>query len=62
MRANPLSYAVGGVRRLLAPQAVYPDCWVPELTMCWIVTVIFAAAEFAAAVWISRERTTGDLL
>jgi len=62
MRANPLSYAVGGVRRLLAPDAVYPGCWVPELSACWMVTLLFAAVAFAAAVWISRERTSGDLL
>jgi ABC-2 type transport system permease protein len=62
MRLNPMSYAVGGVRRLLAPEAVYPGCWVPELTTCWIITALFAAIAFAAAVWISRERTTGDLL
>jgi ABC-type polysaccharide/polyol phosphate export permease len=62
MRANPLSYAVGGVRRLLAPDAVYPGCWVPDLTSSWIVTGLFAAVAFALAVWVSRERTTGDLL
>lgn len=62
MRANPLSYAVGGVRRLLAPEAVYDGYWVPDLTTSWLVTVLFAAAAFAAAVWVSRERTAGDLL
>jgi ABC-2 type transport system permease protein len=62
MRLNPLSYGVGGVRRLLAPEAAYPGCWVPELATSWIVTIGFAAIAFAAAVWISRERTTGDLL
>jgi ABC-type polysaccharide/polyol phosphate export permease len=62
MRANPLSYAVGGVRRLLAPAAVYPGAWVPDLTSSWIVTLVFAAAAFAVAVWVSRERTQGDLL
>ena len=62
MRANPLSYAVGGVRRLLAPDAVYPGCWVPELATSWVVTVLFAVAAFAGAVWISRQRTAGDLL
>jgi ABC-type polysaccharide/polyol phosphate export permease len=62
MRFNPLSYAVGGVRRLLAPEALYPGCWVPELAMCWVVTIVFAVLAFAAAVWVSRQRTTGDLL
>jgi len=61
MRLNPLSYAVGGVRRLVAPAAEYPGAWVPSLTMCWLVTVLFSAVAFGLAVWISRQRTSGDL-
>src|SRR6476659_3236291 len=30
MRANPLSYAVGGVRRILSPAAQYSEAWVPS--------------------------------
>jgi ABC-2 type transport system permease protein len=61
MRLNPLSYAVGGVRRLLAPAAEYSGAWVPSLMMSWLVTVLFAAIAFSLAVWISRQRTSGDL-
>ena len=61
MRLNPLSYAVGGVRRLLAPAAEYPNAWVPDLMTSWIVTLLFAITAFAAAVWISRQRASGDL-
>ncbi len=61
MRLNPLSYAVGGVRRLLAPAAEYSGAWVPSLMMSWVVTLLFAAAAFGLAVWISRQRTSGDL-
>jgi ABC-2 type transport system permease protein len=61
MRLNPLSYAVGGVRRLLAPAAEYPEAWVPGLAMSWLVTLAFAAAAFSLAVWVSRQRTSGDL-
>jgi ABC-2 type transport system permease protein len=61
MRLNPLSYAVGGVRRLLAPAAEYPGAWVPELGASWIVTALFAAVAFGLAVWISREPAAGDL-
>jgi ABC-2 type transport system permease protein len=61
MRLNPLSYAVGGVRRLLAPAAEYPGAWVPGPAMSWLVTVLFAAVAFGLAVWISRQRTSGDL-
>ncbi len=62
MRANPLSYAVGGVRRLLLPAADYPDAWVPSLTASWLVTLLFCAATFGLAVWVTRERTSGDLI
>jgi ABC-2 type transport system permease protein len=61
MRVNPLSYAVGGVRRLLLPAADYTGAWVPGLTASWMVTLAFAAIAFALAVWISRQRTAGDL-
>lgn len=61
MRLNPLSYAVGGVRRLLAPAAEYPGAWVPELGASWLVTIGFAAVAFGLAVWISREPAAGDL-
>ena len=61
MRLNPLSYAVGGVRRLLAPAAEYSGAWVPELGVSWLVTIGFAAVAFGLAVWISREPAVGDL-
>jgi ABC-2 type transport system permease protein len=61
MRLNPLSYAVGGVRRILAPAAEYSGAWVPSLMMSWLVTLLFAAVAFSLAVWISRQRTSGDL-
>jgi len=62
MRLNPLSYAVGGVRRLLAPAVEYPNNWVPSLMMSWLVTLVFAGVAFALAVRVTRERTSGDLL
>jgi ABC-2 type transport system permease protein len=61
MRVNPLSYAVGGVRRLLLPAAEYPGAWVPGLMVSWVVTLLFAAVAFGLAVWVSQERTSGDL-
>ncbi len=61
MRANPLSYAVAGVRQLLAPGLDYSGSWVPSLALCWIVTLGFAVVCFALAVLVSRQRTTGDL-
>jgi ABC-2 type transport system permease protein len=62
MRLNPLSYAVAGVRQLLSPGLDYSGSWVPGIGWCWIVTLVFAAVSFSAAVSISRQRTTGDLL
>ena len=61
MRINPLSYTVGGVRRLLAPAATYSDAWVPSLTASWLVTIGFAITAFLLAVWVSREPAAGDL-
>jgi hypothetical protein len=62
MRLNPLTYAVAGVRQLLSPGLDYVGSWVPSLAMCWLVTIGFAVVCFAAAVLVSRQRTTGDLL
>jgi ABC-type polysaccharide/polyol phosphate export permease len=62
MRLNPLSYAVAGVRQLLAGAASASGVWTPTLTTCWLVTLIFAAVTFAVATWVCRRRTTGDLL
>jgi ABC-2 type transport system permease protein len=61
MRLNPLSYAVGGVRRLLTPAAEYPGAWVPGWSASWLATLLFATTAFALAVWVTRQRTTGDL-
>ena len=62
MRANPLTYAVAGVRHLLSPELDYGASWAPSLAVCWLVTLLFAGACFCAAVAVSRQRTTGDLL
>lgn len=62
MRLNPLSYAVSGVRQLLAGATSAPGVWSPTLTTCWLVTLFFAAITFAVATWVCRRRTTGDLL
>jgi ABC-2 type transport system permease protein len=67
MWANPLTYGVAGLRRLLylgtaAPAA--PD-WMhalPSLPVSLAMTGIFALGTFAAACWIAGQRTTGDLL
>jgi ABC-2 type transport system permease protein len=68
MRFNPLTYAVGGVRRTLyegpgADIGLNPQLfWTPSFAACWTVTVAFAALAFAAAWWMAGRRTAGDLL
>ena len=62
MRANPLTYSVAGVRRLMSGPDVADALQLPSLAMCWIVTAGFAAAMFATATYMTRYRTKGDLL
>ena len=64
LKINPLTYAVAGLRRLLywdAPAADWSAA-LPSMTVCWLVTLAFAAIMFALAWKISSQRTTGDLL
>ncbi len=68
MWANPLTYGVVGLRRLLywdgvAPAA--PSGWLeslPSLPVSLAVTGLFAIVTFAVCCWIAGTRTTGDLL
>ncbi len=62
MRGNPLTYAVAGARHLLEGASPPAAAFTPDLMTCWGVTLVFAALAFAAAVWISGQRTQGDLL
>ncbi|HTU24652.1 MAG TPA: ABC transporter permease, partial [Pirellulales bacterium] len=63
MAANPLTYGVAALRRLLydgTAGAIGPET--PSLTVCWLVTLVFAALMLALAWKIASQRTTGDLL
>jgi len=64
MQANPLTYGVAGLRRLLYLNV--PDSTLaagtPSLAICWAVTIVFALAMFALAWKIAGQRTTGDML
>jgi ABC-2 type transport system permease protein len=68
IRANPLTYAVAGLRRLLyldAPEEVRAIALSPDLPggwTCGIVTLLFVGAMFLLAWNVSARRTTGDLL
>ena len=62
-RLNPLTYGVSGLRHYLqfeeAPLAV--DA-LPHLSVCWLVTLAFAAATLVLSWSIAKTRTSGDLL
>lgn len=62
-RFNPLSYGVAGLRHYLRfkDSTVAVD-GLPSLTVCWLVTLAFAAVMLILAWRIAGTRTTGDLL
>ena len=62
MRANPLTYAVAGARHLLEGPSPAAAAFTPGLATCWGITLAFSVLAFAAAVWVSGQRTQGDLL
>lgn len=62
MRLNPMTYCVGGIRRLLYGELDDKVFYTPSLAICWLVTIVFAILMFAAACKMSARRTTGDLL
>lgn len=64
MRANPLTYGVAGLRRLIywdASQTPLPGD-LPAMATCWLVTLAFAVVTFALCLQVVGKRTTGDLL
>ena len=68
IRANPLTYGVAGLRRLLywgAPEAARTAALpadLPGLEVSVLVTVLFAGIMFAAATKIAAAQVSGDLL
>ncbi len=63
VRANPLTYGVAGVRRMLyahQPNAVVLT-GLPPLWACWSVTAAFALLAVVASRWAAGRRTKGDL-
>ncbi len=75
VRLNPLTYGVAGLRYYLkfaqatpttgpasdAAAGAPPIDALPPLSVCWIVTLAFAAVMLLAAWKISASRTAGDL-
>ncbi len=62
-RFNPLTYGVAGLRHYFhfEGSSVAMNA-LPNLSVCWLVTIVFAAIMFALAWRIADTRTTGDLL
>ncbi len=50
MRCNPVTYAVGGIRRTMGLVVENPQSWIPGLQECWIVSTLFMCATCAFAV------------
>ena len=51
--ANPLSYGLAGMRRIMSPGAAWTE--LPSLGMCVFVTVLFGAVCLALATWMTRR-------
>ncbi len=49
MRCNPVTYAVGGIRRTMGLVAEHPQSWIPGEQECWIVSMLFMCATCAFA-------------
>ena len=63
VRLNPLTYGVAGLRRLLYWTAADTlPAQLPSLSVCWIVTLLFAAVTLTLSWKVAAHRTTGDLL
>ncbi len=61
MRMNPLSYVIGGLRRMVGGIQDSDGLWLPSLLTCWIVTLVFLGIT-SAVVWrIVLRPASGDL-
>tara|TARA_R110002095_G_scaffold131203_1_gene113964 strand:- start:989 stop:1849 length:861 start_codon:yes stop_codon:yes gene_type:complete len=59
IRANPLTYGVTGLRRILAPEAGLPSApGNPSMSVCLIVTTVVCIIYVAIAVWMTLQRST----
>lgn len=61
MRANPLSYVIGGLRRMLGGLQASDGLWLPSLMTSWLVAVVFLIATLAIAWRVVLRPTAGDL-
>ncbi len=63
MRANPLSYSMVEMRRLLFPEIDFSDAgFAPASIICWSVTVLAACATLAVAWQLMRGSRKVDVI
>jgi len=61
MRANPMTYAVSGLRHLMSSVVRDEQFWIPTLTASVSVTIVFAIVASIAASLVVRRNQTGEL-
>jgi ABC-2 type transport system permease protein len=61
VRANPLTYGVAGLRHYLQNGGT-DAAMLPSVSVCWLVSLLFAAAMLIAAWCIAGTRSTADLV
>ena len=63
MRANPLSYAIAEMRRLIYPSIASADlAFAPPPTVCWLVTVLSVGMLVVVAWWAMRGSRKADVV
>ncbi len=63
MRANPLSYAMVELRRLMYPQVDFAAAgWAPSHALCWSVALGFMIVTLWVASRLMQRRTQADVL
>ncbi len=60
MVANPMSYIVAGIRSLVESPNSSVSFWIPSLTTCWIITLLFALGTMTLATWMVQKRQKGE--
>ena len=64
MTLNPVTYLVAGVRRMMYAEeigTVEEYFFMPGMTTCWIISLVFCGLMFVSAIRVARIRTAGDL-
>ena len=61
IQANPLTYGVAGLRRLMYPQVEFlPNQGLPPLWLCVLVTCLFCGACVLGCVLLTRRRSAAN--